>query len=183
MDSVLIQANVVQKRRMHIVLRTLDHPSSVSAKKVPHGSRDHAYQVNILGSLLLRVYSIFCFVVDRTHCSLTVITRYSRTLLSQISLSRITAYLEVKIWSLIKHKNLTTGNKMLWKRGDFSAFPRYFQYVHIFKSQIKYSFVKCGCSIYIGLSSTNLLCRATDISKYFRESLGLRDNGSRLYIP
>ena len=28
------------------------------------------------------------------------------------------AYLEVKIWSLFKHENLTTGNKILWKRGE-----------------------------------------------------------------
>ena len=31
------------------------------------------------------------------------------------------------------------------------------------------------------LNSANLICRDTDISKYFRESLGLRDNESRLY--
>ena len=27
----------------------------------------------------------------------------------------ISAYIEVKIWSLFKHENLTTGNKILWK--------------------------------------------------------------------
>ena len=32
------------------------------------------------------------------------------------------------------------------------------------------------------LNSANLICRDTDISKYFRESLGLRDNESRLHI-
>ena len=32
------------------------------------------------------------------------------------------------------------------------------------------------------LNSANLICRGTDISKYFRESLGIRDNESRLYI-
>ena len=31
-------------------------------------------------------------------------------------------------------------------------------------------------------NSANLICRSTDISKYFRESLGIRDNESRLYI-
>ena len=40
-----------------------------------------------------------------------------------------------------------------------------------------YSFVKCGCSIYFFLSFANLICRSTDISKYFRGCLGLRDNG------
>ena len=32
------------------------------------------------------------------------------------------------------------------------------------------------------LNSENLICRDTDISKYFKESLGLRDNESRLYF-
>ena len=32
------------------------------------------------------------------------------------------------------------------------------------------------------LNSANLICRTTDISKYFRESLGIRDNESRLYV-
>ena len=31
------------------------------------------------------------------------------------------------------------------------------------------------------LNSGNLICRSTDISMYFRESLGVRDNVSRLY--
>ena len=50
-------------------------------------------------------------------------------------------------------------------------------------SQIAYSFVKCGCSIYCFPHSLNSdICRSTDISKCFSESLGIRDNGSRLYI-
>ena len=32
------------------------------------------------------------------------------------------------------------------------------------------------------LNSANLICRGMDISKYFRESLGIRDIESRLYI-
>ena len=31
------------------------------------------------------------------------------------------------------------------------------------------------------LTSATLICRGTDISKCFRESLGIRDNESRLY--
>ena len=106
----------------------------------------------------------------------------------RLRLSRINAYLEVKIWSLFKEENLTLGNKILWERGEiapnFSVFPQYFQYISNFWSQITYSFVKCGRSIYSNyffLSSANLICRGTDISKYFRESRGLRDNKSRLY--
>ena len=51
-----------------------------------------------------------------------------------------------------------------------------------FRSQITYSYVKSDCLIYFILSSANLMCRGTDISNYFRESLGLQDNESRLYM-
>ena len=74
----------------------------------------------------------------------------------------------------------------MWKRGEIAPispfFPQYFQYISIFRSQITYLFVKCGCLNIFFLKSANLICRDTDISKYFRESLGLRDNESRLYI-
>ena len=94
----------------------------------------------------------------------------------------------MKIWFLLKHQNLTTGKKYCGKedklllRSNFSPFPQYFQYISNFKSPITYIFVKCGCSNYFFLNSANLLCRGTDISKYFRESLGIRDNESRLYV-
>ena len=73
----------------------------------------------------------------------------------------------------------------MWKRGEnFSSFPHYFIYVYIsnFRSQITYSFVKCGCSIYCFPHSLN-----PDMSRYgyrsvLSESLGIRDNESRLYI-
>ena len=81
---------------------------------------------------------------------------YSWLTLSRPRLSRITAYLEANIWSLLKHENPITGNKILWKKGkeeklllrsNFSSFPHYFQYISNFKSQITYTFVKWGCSI------------------------------------
>ena len=46
--------------------------------------------------------------------------RYNRLSLSRLPLSRTTAYLKVKIWSLFKHENLTSGNKKLWKRGEMA---------------------------------------------------------------
>ena len=46
---------------------------------------------------------------------------HTNPLLSRPCLSRITAYLEVKIWSLFKHENLTTGNKILWKREEIAT--------------------------------------------------------------
>ena len=97
---------------------------------------------------------------------------YSWLSLSRPRISRITAYLEGKILSLLKHEIQV---KILWKRGEIFSFPQYFN------SPITYIFVKCGCSNYFFFSSANLICRGTDISKYFRESLGIRDNESRLY--
>ena len=75
--------------------------------------------------------------------------KYSWLSLSRPRLSRITAYLEVKIWSLPIHENLTTDGKCrkeekLLLRSNFSSFPQYFQYISNFKSQITFQFVKCG---------------------------------------
>ena len=93
---------------------------------------------------------------------------YSWLLLSQPRLSRITAYLELKILSLLKLENLTTGVKnIVEKRSNFSSFPQYIQYISSFKSPITCIF-KCGCSNCFFLNSANLICRGTDISKYFR---------------
>ena len=98
------------------------------------------------------------------------------------------AYLEVKIWSLPKHENLTACKKYCGKeeklllRSNFSSFPQYFQYISNFKNPITHIFVKCGCLNYFFLISENLICRGTDISKCFRGSLGIRDNESRLYL-
>ena len=64
---------------------------------------------------------------------------YSRLSLSRPRLSRITAYLEEKIWSLFKYRNLTSGNKIMWIRGEiapqeqFFPFPQYFQYIFLTK--------------------------------------------------
>ena len=95
--------------------------------------------------------------------------------LSRLRLSRIIVFVEVKIFSLFLHGNLTTGNKILWKRGEIAPqeqFLLFLQYFNIsLRSLVIYSFVKCGCSIYYFLNSANLICRCTDISKYFRESL------------
>ena len=70
--------------------------------------------------------------------------------LSRPRLSRIIAYLKVKIWSLPKLENLITGNKILWKRLEIApnfSFPQYFKDISNFKSPNTYTFVKCGCSI------------------------------------
>ena len=72
------------------------------------------------------------------------------------------------------------ATKYCGKEEKFLLFSTIFLYNSNFRRQIKYSYVKCGCSIYFFLNSANLIYRATDISNYFRQSLGLRDNESRL---
>ena len=58
---------------------------------------------------------------------------YSRTSLSRTRLFRITAYLEVKIWSQFYHEIMTTEQNNVEKRSNFSSFPHYFIYtVYIF---------------------------------------------------
>ena len=92
---------------------------------------------------------------------------YSRPSLSRLRLSRITTYLEEKILSI---------------RGEIV------QHIFLIKGVKLRSFVKFGCSFGIFLSSANLICQSTEISKCFRGSLRFRDNErlpdneSRLYI-
>ena len=88
-----------------------------------------------------------------------------------------------KGWHVIKPQHSqSTGNKILWKREiiNFSSLPQYFQYISNFRSQSTHSFVKCVR--FVLLNSGNLICQGTDISKYLRESLGLRGTESRLYF-
>ena len=47
-------------------------------------------------------------------------------------LSLRTAYLEVKLWSLFKHGNLTVGNKILWKRGEIAHKEQFLLFSTIF---------------------------------------------------
>ena len=68
-------------------------------------------------------------------------------------------------------------------RSNFSSFPQYLLYVSNFRSQITYSFVKFGCSIYCFPHFCN-----SDISRYGylkvfqRVPPGIQDNESSLYF-
>ena len=87
-----------------------------------YGSLKNRFNVDFDGSELILYNHIFTFL-----------------LYSQLSLSRITAYLEEKMWSLFYHKNLKSGYKILWKRGEIAPgeqsppFPQYFQYIYLIK--------------------------------------------------
>ena len=70
---------------------------------------------------------------------------------------------------------MTTGNKIMWKREEivpkeqFLLFSTLFYiYISNFRSQITYSFVKCGCSIYCFSHSLN-----SDMSRYGSRSVSV----------
>ena len=57
---------------------------------------------------------------------------YSQLSLSRLQFSRITAYLEEKIWSLFVHRNLKSGYKILWKRGEIAPGEQFLPFSTIF---------------------------------------------------
>ena len=71
----------------------------------------------------------------------------------------------------------SSGKKILWS--SFSSFPQYFQYISS-RAQLHIYLLNVVVRVIFSLNSVNLICRGTDISKYFRDSLGIRDNESRL---
>ena len=84
---------------------------------------------------------------------------------------------------------LQAGAIMMWKRGEIAPKEQFLLFFHI----ILYIFPTSGVKLYIHLFNvvvqfivfltfSTLICRGTDISKCFSESLGIRDNESRLYI-
>ena len=78
---------------------------------------------------------------------------------------------------------------MMWKRGEIAPKEKFLLFstifsVYLYLQESNYIFI-CEMWLFVlsfSLNSANLICRDTDISKYFRESIGLRDNESRQYI-
>ena len=77
----------------------------------------------------------------------------------------------------------------MWKRGDIAPQEQFLLFSTLFYT---YIFLTSGVKLHIHslnvvvqfivfLTLSTLICRSTDISKCFSESLGIRDNGSRLY--
>ena len=77
----------------------------------------------------------------------------------------------------------------MWKRGEIAPQEQFL----LFSTLFIYLFLTSGVKLHIHLLNvavqlivfltlSTLICRGTDISKYFSESLGLRDNESRLYM-
>ena len=64
-----------------------------------------------------------------------------------------------------------------------SNFPHYFIYIFLISGvKLHIHLLNMVVQFIVFLTLSTLVCRSTDISKCFSESLGIRDNGSRLYI-
>ena len=77
----------------------------------------------------------------------------------------------------------------MWKRGEiapkeqFLLFSTLF-YIYIFLIsgvKLRIHLLNVVVQFIVFLTLSTLICRGTDISKCLSESLGIRDNGSRLY--
>ena len=77
----------------------------------------------------------------------------------------------------------------MWKRGEIASKEQFL----LFSTLYIYIFLTSGVKLYIHLLNevgqfiafltlSTLICRGTDISKCFSESLGIRDNESPLYL-
>ena len=114
-------------------------------------------------------------------------TKYSWLSLSLPRLSRIAAYLEVKIWSLLKHENLITGNKILWKRGEIAPLGAISPLFHNMFNISPTSGVRLHIHLLNVVVRFNLFSFLqiwyveVRISRSISESIGVRDNESRLY--
>ena len=72
----------------------------------------------------------------------------------------------------------------MWKRGEFLLFSTLF-YIYIFLTsgvKLHIHLLNVVVQFIVFLTLSTLICRGMDISKCFSESLGIRDNESRLYL-
>ena len=74
----------------------------------------------------------------------------------------------------------------MWKRGEIAPkdmFPHYFIYIFLTSGvKIHIHLLNVVVQFIILLTLSTLICRGVDISKCLSESLGIRDNESRLYF-
>ena len=76
-----------------------------------------------------------------------------------------------------------TDNKILWKRGEIA--PLFHNIFNMFLTsgvKLHIHLLNLVVRFIAFLTSATLIFRGTDILKCFRESLGIRDNESRLYF-
>ena len=73
----------------------------------------------------------------------------------------------------------------MWKRGEISPLFHIILYIYIFLTsgvKLHIHLLNVIVKFIVFLTLSSLICRGTDILKYFSESLGIRENESRLYI-
>ena len=69
-------------------------------------------------------------------------------------------------------------------RSNFSSFSHYFIYIFLTSGvKLHIHLLNAVVQFIVFLTLSNLICRSTHISKCFSESLGIRNNESRLYFP
>ena len=103
-------------------------------------SDSFAYQ-NAVERLIIIIIIILSIISNLLLCFYNfkfVAMLYIRLSLSRLRLSRITDYLEEKIWSLFKHINLTSGtcNKILWIRKEIAPQEQFLPFPTIFSIYI-----------------------------------------------
>ena len=65
-------------------------------------------------------------------------------------------------------------------KSNFSSFPHYFVYIFLISGvKLHIHLLNAFVQFIVFLTLSTLICRGTDISKYFSESLGIRDNESQ----
>ena len=74
----------------------------------------------------------------------------------------------------------------MWKRGglrsNFCSFPHYFVYIFLTSGiKLHIHLLNVVVQFIVLLTLSTLICRGTDISKCFSESLGIPDNESTVY--
>ena len=107
---------------------------NILSSEVRHQSCRFSYSYNgsIKNFLLFEPLSLTMYRAYE-FCHLCM---YSRLSLSRLRLSRTTAYLEEKIWSLFKHRNLKSGYKILWIRGEIAPQEQFLPFPTIFSIYI-----------------------------------------------
>ena len=78
----------------------------------------------------------------------------------------------------------------MWKRGEIAPEEQFLLfstllYIYIFLNsgvKLHIHFLNVVVQLIVFFTLSTLICQSTDIAKCFSESLGIRDNGSRLYF-
>ena len=138
-----------------------------------------------MGSKLYRhVFKMAVYNIDiSTVCTLQSTLIISTSLISNIRLSRSENLVPVLTQSSTNRQQNIVEKRRNCSLGAISPlFHNIFNISLTYESNYIFILLKVVVRLIVFLSSANLICRSTDISKCFIESLGFQDNESRLYI-